>query len=251
MQDDIATDTGRSVAPVVLALWSSYVQSRDQYFRKMLIDHYLELAKMHAARLYKLRPNDSVSFDDYLQYARTGLLESIDRFDPARNVRFESFAAVRIRGAVLNGLELETEQAAQRKVHSISSLTERLESLRGHESKRNLSMLDTWVDTVVSVAMGLLLETGEDSHQADEEIAANPYASVELLHLRRKLMSGIGILPSREAMVVRLHYFEHQEFQFIAEEMKLSKGRISQLHAQALSRLKKIMRSENDKEIEL
>jgi RNA polymerase sigma factor for flagellar operon FliA len=197
---------------------------------------------MVAARLYKLRATNAVSFDDYLQYARTGLLEAVDRFDPTRGVRFESFASARIRGAILTGLESETELAAQQKYRGTTCIAERLESLRDPlNDKRSASSLEGWVSTVVSVAMGLLLERDDAEHPADESINANPYASIEILCLRRKLLGGVKQLPEREAEVIRLHYFEHREFQIIAEELKVSKGRVSQLHARALMRLKQTL----------
>lgn len=197
---------------------------------------------MLAARLYKLRPNNAVSFDDYLQYARTGLLESIDRFNPTRGVRFENFAAARIRGAILSGLDSENELAAQQKSFRGALVADRLELLRSSLGRSsNANVLEQWVQAVVTVAMGVLFERDDDDHPADESVSANPYASVELLHLRRKLQDGVGCLPEKEAQVIRLHYYEHQEFQAIAGQLKISKGRVSQLHAQALLRLKEMV----------
>ena len=251
MQDDIAAATERSQSPIIVALWKAYAYTRDAHSRSELIEHYLEFARMIAARLYKLRANNAVSFDDYLQYARTGLIEAVDRFDPARGVRFESFAGLRIRGAILNGLESETEQAAQQKVHGLSAITERLESLRVGTPARERQSLDGWVNAVVSVAIGVLLESDEEDHPADDNVVANPYASVELLFLRRRLKSSIHLLSPREAKIIELHYFEHQEFQLIAQQMKISKGRVSQLHAQGLAKLQKILKTPSNTTTEL
>jgi len=158
---------------------------------------------------------------------------------------------MRIRGAILSGLEVETEQAAQKKSLGLSTIVERLESLREVLPKRGSQSLDSWVNTVVSVAIGVLLDSGEEQHVADDHASSNPYASAELQCLQRKLTSSVSRLPPREATVIRLHYFEHQEFQFIAEEMHISKGRVSQLHQRALTRLKQILRADSESKLEL
>jgi len=103
----VSTESARS-------LWAQFAQSRQGPPREDLIAHYLPLARIWAAKLYRVRVDDSVPFDDYLQYARLGLLEAIDRFDPAREASFETFSSYRIRGAILNGLGRESEVAAQR-----------------------------------------------------------------------------------------------------------------------------------------
>src|SRR5262245_61224008 len=96
------------------ALWERFVESRELHLRGRLIQRYLPLARSTAARFYRLRSDDSVQFEDYLQYARMGLVEAIDDYDPAREASFETYSSYRIRGAVLNGLGRESEIAAQR-----------------------------------------------------------------------------------------------------------------------------------------
>jgi len=233
------------------SLWRHYFHSHDDGAREVLIQHYMEFARIMAASLYKLRATNAVAFDDYLQYARTGLLEAIDRYDPAREVKFETFAAIRIRGSILNGLECETEQAAQNKARDSVALSERLHSIYGANVKVGVSQpLDTWVNAVVSVAMGVLLDDAQD-HPSDERSAANPYASVELLYLRKQLVAHVDKLSPREAAVIRMHYFEQEEFQLIAEQLKISKGRVSQLHGQALNKLKRFLTSQAKTRLDL
>jgi len=252
MDEISGIDTLPVQPPSTEVLWRDYWRSRDPQPRAQLIDCYLGFARMWAARIYTLRANNAVAFDDYLQYARTGLLEAIDRFDPTRGVSFESFATARIRGSVLNGLESETELGAQLKYRGVLNIAERLESLRATVNHRNNSeTLEGLAHTVVAVAMGLLLDRGEGEQVADENVNANPYASIELLYLRRKLLCGVRQLPQREADVIRMHYFEHREFQVIAEELKISKGRVSQLHARALLRLKQLLHSSGTAHAEL
>src|SRR5262245_25042659 len=98
----------------VRGLWERFTASREIALRGRLIARYLPLARSAAARFYRLRSDDSVPFEDYLQYARIGLVEAIGDYDPGREASFETYSSYRIRGAVLNGLGRESEVAAQR-----------------------------------------------------------------------------------------------------------------------------------------
>jgi RNA polymerase sigma factor for flagellar operon FliA len=231
--------------------WLQFRESRDANVRTRLIEHYLNFARMIAAKLYSLRFDNSVAFDDYLQYARTGLLEVIDRYEPSSGVPFEGFAIHRIRGAILNGLGSESELAAQRKAGLPSRIVERLESLTSfHAELAESDALGHWVETVVGMAIGRLLDQ-EPQEPADESAHANPYARVELLELRSRLGNTVGKLPAREADIIRLHYFEHYEFQWIAESLAITKGRVAQLHARALLRLRDSLKSKSELDYEL
>ncbi len=214
-------------------LWAQFAASREAGQRRELIEHYLPLARIWAAKLYRGRADESVSFDDYLQYARLGLLEAIDRFDPQREASFETFSAYRIRGAILNGLGRESEVAAQRAQWS-GRAGERIDSLHP-EGVRATADLDDFAQLAVGLALGLLLESQQEP--SDPAVASNPYSATELADLRSVVRRLVEQLPEREREIVRQHYFHEREFQLIARELGLTKGRVSQLHAQALVRI--------------
>src|SRR5258708_15870124 len=94
------------------AQWDQYRASRDQSLRNALTERYLPLARSIAASVFKARIDDSVAFDDFLQYARMGLMQAIERFDPTRGIAFEAFAARRVRGTSRNSLSRGSEVAA-------------------------------------------------------------------------------------------------------------------------------------------
>jgi RNA polymerase sigma factor FliA len=215
------------------SLWARFAQSREGRCREELIAHYLPLARIWAAKLYRQRPDDSVSFDDYLQYARVGLLEAIDRFDAARGASFETFSGYRIRGAVLNGLGQETE-AADRRAQWAAATRARIDSLHPPED-RGAADLEDLAQLTVGLALGVLLD--EEREPSDPSPAGNPYAATELADLRGLLRRLVEQLPEREREIIRQHYFYEREFQLIAVELGVTKGRVSQLHAQALVRI--------------
>lgn len=221
-------------------LWQSFAATRAAHLRDQLIEQYLPFARSIAARAYALRCDESCSFDDYLQYARLGLIESVDRFDPARETSFEGFSSYRIRGAILNGLGKESELAAQRSYWR-TRLRERSASLQqdlvDHPERASL---EDFVKLTVELALGLVLESADDE-PADESVAANPYAAAELRELRTVVRALVERLPERERAILRGHYYEQREFQALAAEFGVSKGRISQLHAQALARIRSLL----------
>ena len=221
----------------VAVLWESFYASRDPGARERLIARYAVVARTIAATLFGGRPDDTVPFDDYLQYARVGLIESIDRYDAMRGTSFESFAAYRIRGAVLNGLSRETELRARRSRRALR-LAEREESLAGEILARPESAsLEEFVRLTVGLAVGFILEEGI-GELVDESPRANPYAQAEVAQLRVRIRELVAQLPAREREVLQGHYYEQREFQDVATVMGISKGRVSQLHARALAKIR-------------
>src|SRR5215217_267187 len=94
-------------------LWQRWRESHDGEAREALLTLHMPYARTIAAVLYGKRVNDGVEFGDYHQLAAVGLLEAMDRFDPARGVQFRTFASRRMQGAVLSGLERLTEKQQQ------------------------------------------------------------------------------------------------------------------------------------------
>jgi len=223
------------------ARWREYVRERRAGLRDELVERYLSLAKFMAARLYQRRADNSVSFSDYLQYARVGLMEAIDHFDPEREVPFEAFSSYRIKGAILNGLGSESEVAAQRAFWSRRA-RDRFESIKEHEVQGDRrATLEELVNLTMGLALSHIVEH-DGGELIDESLAANPYAVTELAQLKRAVRSLLPSLPVRERELICRHYEEHVEFQQIAAEWGVTKGRVSQLHAQALQRLRLLLR---------
>jgi RNA polymerase sigma factor for flagellar operon FliA len=237
MHKEQTLDTDRKVEA---DLWRDYLATRDPNLRSRVVEHYLEVAHKLAAILFSRRIHNAVSFEDYLQYARVGLLEAVDRFNPDRETSFETFASYRIRGAIFNGLEKSTEWAAQAAQRRRVRLRERAESLTVSPATdapardKPTDSFATLVDATILLAMGYVLEDSGDWSASSSAESADPYRTVQLDMLRRRLKLMVDALPERERRIVHYHYFEHMEFRAIAELLTISKGRVSQLHARAL-----------------
>lgn len=221
-------------------LWESLRSTGDAQAREELILRYASFARTIAATLYRCRPDSATPFEDYLQYARVGLMEAVDRYDGSRGASFETFSGYRIRGAILNGLARDTELGAQRSFWR-TRLADREKSLAPVAVEHPESAtLEELVRLVTGLAIGFVLE-GPAPDPVDETPESNPYLATELEEIRAHLRTRIGELPDREREIVREHYFEHREFQEIAARLGVTKGRVSQLHARAVARIRELM----------
>jgi RNA polymerase sigma factor for flagellar operon FliA len=220
-------------------LWAEYQSSRNARIRDRLLALYEPLARTIAARLYGVRSDDSVTFGDYLQYGRVGLMEAVDRYEPEREVPFVAYSSQRIRGSILNGIAKESELSAQRRFWK-ERWRDRVESLStavAPDAER--ASLSDMVTITIGLAVGAIVEGVNGEHDLPDPNPRNdPYAQNELRQLSSTVMQLLERLPDNERTVMKGHYVEHLEFQILAQRLSLTKGRISQIHARALVRLR-------------
>lgn len=211
-------------------LWSEWSTNRDAEARHQLIQHYSEWTRYMARRVFMRVRIPGVEWHDFVSYATIGLLESIDRFDPERGLQFTTYARHRVRGAILNGLRECREHAEQTQDTHLKHQVERSESLNEDGTGDLLAEI---VQVSVGLAIGHLLDTSSLPQGGDV------YSTVEHDCLMENLAALVEALPDKERRVIRYHYYQHLAFVEIAELLGLTKGRISQLHKQGVSRIRK------------
>ncbi|MRW94183.1 sigma-70 family RNA polymerase sigma factor [Duganella sp. FT80W] len=234
-------DTGETAA-----LWEEFARSRAAALRERLASHYLPFARMLAAKMYANRTHLQVEFDEYLQYARVGLLEAVDRFDSTRGFKFETYAASRINGAILNGMasysEVHEQIAARKRL-----IEERMASLKEPErtTQRPDDLFGYLAELAIGLAVGFALDDTGMYQEPEQSVSYRDYtyASVELAQLRARLKALLDTLPARHAQVIRGHYLQQLPFEQLAEMLALSRGRISQIHKEALLKLREGLRA--------
>jgi RNA polymerase sigma factor for flagellar operon FliA len=222
------------------ALWTA-ARAGDAQARGRLVETYLPFARVMAAKLYAARFDHDVEFDDYLQYATVGLLESVDRFDPAFGTLFKTFAAHRIQGAVSNGLEQLSEKRTQ--VGTRRRLLAERRDGAAAALDDGADLFQQLADVAVGLALGFVLEDGRDDAFADGDGPEQPYGALETAQLRARLQALVADLPQRERLVIKYHYLNQVPFNLIADTMGITKGRVSQIHRNALDQLRKAMRA--------
>lgn len=222
------------------ALWQELRSAKDPGIREQLIGHHLTFARILAAKAYAKRVSAEMEFADFMQYATIGLMEAVDRFDPDHGVKFETFAGPRITGAILNGIASFTEKQEQISARK-RILADRTNSLKGKAADQSDSaaLFGRLAEVAIGLALGFVLEDS-GMYQADEPMYAdNTYCRIEMKQLRQQIKEALSRLPENHERVIAYHYLNHIGFDEIAKILGVSKGRVSQIHKDALARLKK------------
>ena len=201
----------------------------------------------------------SVQVDDLIQAGMIGLLDAINRYEGSYGRQFESYAAQRIRGSILDELRDADwlPRSIRKKMRQIEVAVTKLEQQNGcAPSEQELAAelqisLDEYHSTLQS-ARGAQLIYYEDFQQDDEEPFldrlvtdddSNPLSALVDQSLRRSLVEAIENLPPREKLVMGMHYEQEMNLREIGEVLGVSESRVCQLHTQAIARLRGRMRS--------
>jgi RNA polymerase sigma factor for flagellar operon FliA len=230
----------------ITSLWHSYLDTKSIELRNQLAEHYLPLVKMVAGRLAISLPSH-VDRDDLLSSGFFGLLDAIDRYDMERKNKFETYAGVRIRGAMLDYLRskdwlpVAIRQKIRRYEQTVYELENRLGRPANDEelaeelgvSAKELQSLESQISVATVIPLDDYLRT--DTPASSEE---GPTERLEKAELRDTLAAAIDRLPEKEKKVVALYYYEEMTLKEISLILQLSEARISQLHTKAVFRLR-------------
>lgn len=218
------------------------VPASDAWFRRdeplvrdELIARYLPWARTVARRVHARLRVPSMEWGDYVQAATIGLIEAVDRFDPAREVDFEAYARFRIRGEVFNAARACLKED-RRRVDPNELGRDRVRSLAREAGGDPLEQM---MELVSGLAVGLLVES--DIGSTVEHDRCDAYRRVEFTQIANALRGGLAQLPEREGLILELHYLQHVPFKDIAAALGVTKGRVSQLHKQAIERLRRTL----------
>ncbi|MDA8229139.1 MAG: FliA/WhiG family RNA polymerase sigma factor [Desulfitobacterium hafniense] len=219
------------------------------------VEKFLPLVKRIAGRLAMSLP-PHIDEDDLLGYGVFGLLDALERFDPGRGVKFETYASLRIRGAIIDGLRAMdwVPHSARMKVKQVQEAFADLEFQLGRnahpeevanhlgvDSKEILGVL-VQGQMLTLTSLDELASAGEGEFSPIDMLsdpsAQEEFKSIEALEQQRILAEAVDKLPEKEQLVVALYYQEELTLKEIAAVLKLSESRISQLHSQAILRLR-------------
>ena len=230
----------------ITALWKKYKEDKSVEIRNELAEHYLHLVKIVCGRLAVSLP-PHLDRDDLLSSGFFGLMDAIDRFDITRNIKFETYAGVRIRGAMIDYLRSKDwiPVTMRQKIRKYQQTVYRLETELGRSAtdKEIAEALEISVDelqTLISQCNAATVIPLEEYLKTDtpEAIDANPADTAEFLELKDTLAKAIDRLPEKERTVVSLYYYEELTLKEIALILHLSEARISQLHTKAIFRMR-------------
>jgi len=227
-----------------------------QIDKTALIEQHTVLVKRIAYHLLARLPA-SVLVDDLIQSGMIGLLEASSNFDHSKGASFETFAGIRIRGAMLD--EIRRGDWTPRSVHKnsrmISEAIKVLEAELGRDvtdievaEKLELS-LNEYHHILNDVSSGKIigiddLGVSEDAFNTNKDNAVDePYDQIEQVIFKKTLAECISSLPERESLVLSLYYDEELNLREIGQVLDVSESRVSQIHSQAMHRLKSRMQT--------
>lgn len=248
----------RSISAQEIAVqWKKYKQNpKNARLRETIILHYLHLVRYVVSRLPLSLPT-SIATEDLISYGTIGLMEAVERFDPERGLKFETYAVTRIRGSIIDQLRLQdwVPRGVRKRSKSIQEAAARLEDSLGRaptddELAIELNVPKAKVQQMLAESRNLMLSL-DDTFGGDGEgntmsimdtvvdkNSPDPQGELEADELRIRLAESIASLPEREKLLVALYYHENMTLKEIGEVISVSESRVCQLHAQAITRLR-------------
>ena len=239
-------------------LWRRYKADQDQQARERLVLAYAPLVKYVAGRMSSGLPAH-VEEADLISYGLLGLISAIERFEPEREIKFETFAITRIKGSIIDELRSldwvprsvrsrarEIERANAKLEHELQraptdqeiadrlelSLEEFQDSLLRISNSSVVALDELWAVSDASGDQVSLLDTIQDPQAVD------PAREMDVTEMKDRLADAISRLPEREKLVVALYYYENLTLREIGEVLGVTESRVSQLHTKAVLRLK-------------
>jgi RNA polymerase sigma factor for flagellar operon FliA len=232
-------------------LWKRYTQTKNIAIKQMLIEEYIGLVKVVAGRMYNFY-GSKIEYDDLVGFGVMGLIDSIERFDMNKNIKFETYAQIRIKGTIIDNIrKLDwIPRSLRKKSKEIQYGMSKLENELGRtpsneELSQHLNMsLKELEETLADISNfnmtsleDLLVNKGEYNIDDDKEKNI-PEQIFEKKEIKEILSRIVDKLPEKENMVISLYYYEELTYKEIGYIMELSESRISQIHSKAILKIK-------------
>ena len=235
-------------------LWIDYARTKRDDIREKLILEYAPLVKLVAGRLNMYLGNN-VEFDDLVGYGIFGLIDAIDKFDAFKEIKFETYASLRIRGAILDQIRKmdwipRTIRQRQKQIDKVITQiqTEQGREATDEEIARALGISDEeyidWQNQMKItgvVSLNEYLETGSDIPNERGRVSEDfrqPESVMEQAELKQMLLQALELLTEKEKTVITLYYYEEMTLKEISGVLEVSESRVSQLHTRALAKMK-------------
>ncbi len=234
-------------------LWEDYSRLKTPELREKIILEYAPLVKVVAGRL-SMYLGYSVEYDDMVSYGVFGLIDAIDKFDMTKEVKFETYASLRIRGAILDQIRKMDwiPRTIRQRQKQIDAAMKEIEQSTGREAKDEEiaaklgisedEFLDWQSQMKVNniVSLNEYVEQGSDIPSDKNTTGGfeSPESVIEKSELKEVLEEALELLTEKEKKVVLLYYYEELTLKEISRVLEVSESRISQLHTKALQKMK-------------
>jgi len=244
-------------------LWTRYFNDHDnKELRDQLILQYIYLTRYVVGRVKVALP-PSFSFEDISSYGVEGLIDAVEKYSTKMGARFETYALVRIRGNIIDKVRSQDflPRSVRKKIRDVKEAQDELKRQFGRaatnseianylgiekEKVEQLLADDTTITSIYDRKAATegdieIIDTIEDSH------CLAPHEKLEEKDVKKELEDALKRLPERERTIMVLYYHENMTLKEIGDAINISESRVSQLHAQAIMKLKNLL-SENRSE---
>ena len=237
-----------------LKLWEEYSKNKTPELREKIIIEYAGLVKIVAGKL-GIYLGYNVEYDDLVGYGTFGLIDAIDKYDFDKGVKFETYASLRIRGAILDQVRRMDwlPRTVRQKQKKMDAAYQKLESESGRfatdeelaaELEISVDELSQWQAQTKAagvVSLDEYLEQGSENGivgTVESEDFAGPEKQMEQKTMKEVLVQSLESLTEKEKKVILLYYYEELTLKEISEVLEVSESRISQLHTKAIQKLR-------------
>jgi RNA polymerase sigma factor for flagellar operon FliA len=238
-------------------LWLQYRKNKDPKIRDAFIRQYSPLVKYVAGKVAVGMPHN-VEFDDLVGFGVFGLLDAIDKFDPDKNVKFKTYAVLRIRGAIFDELrsidwvprsvrqktrEVEEAIGALEAQLGRTATDQEIASSMGMDEAEYLKVIKKISGTSI-ISLNDLWFSGDENDKVsigdsiESPASLNPDVMVEKDEIRRVIVEAINSLPEKEKKILVLYYYEDLTLKEIGKVLEVTESRVSQLHTKAILHLR-------------
>ncbi len=239
-------------------LLEEYAKTKSPETREKIILEFAPLVKLVAGRL-SMYLGYNVEYDDLVSYGIFGLIDAIDKFDYMKEVKFETYASLRIRGAILDQIRKmdwipRTIRQKQKKIESVIKEIEQTtgKSATEDEIAKALGITDDeyleWQSQMKITGLVSLNEYMEQGSEVPQDYNRHttsrfesPEESVEKEELAKVLGEALQLLTEKEQKVITLYYYEELTLKEISNILEVSESRVSQLHTRALQKMRNKM----------
>lgn len=242
-------------------LWESYQKNPSPEIREQIILEYAPLVRVVAGRL-SMYLGYNVEYDDLVGYGIFGLIDAIDKFDAAKDVKFETYASLRIRGSILDQIRKMDwiPRTVRQKQKKLDEAIKRVEMRTGknasdEEIAKEIGISDAELTNWQSqLKITNIVSLNEYVEQGSEPVMdakhnthfAQPEEQIQENELKEVLKSTLELLTEKERKVIELYYYEELTLKEISKVLDVSESRVSQLHTKALLKMRKKMGSYMD-----
>lgn len=235
-------------------LWVDYARTKSPEIKEKIILEYAPLVKVVAGRLGMYLGNN-VEFDDLVGYGIFGLIDAIDKYDSMKEVKFETYASLRIRGSIIDQIRKMDwiPRTIRQKQKQIDMVMRQVEQETGRQatdeeialglgiSEEEYVEWQSQMKITGVVSLNEYIEQGSDISNERGRVSSHfdqPEKAMEKQELKEMLMEALELLTEKEKKVILLYYYEELTLKEISNILEVSESRVSQLHTKALSKMK-------------